>query len=258
MSSEASGESVQVHFALRVGDVSLEADVEVPAGPVATAALLPVIQPVADAVVDASVRRVREAGLEISCKAGCGACCRQPVPVAFSEARMLVALVEAMPAARRGAVEQRFDAALTKLEDHDLLGRLQSLDHIEDADQRQELALEYFRLGIPCPFLEEESCSIHADRPLACREYLVTSPASRCAAPTAENIELVPVPVRPSVTLFRFDELGEEGPPQALPMIFAREWVEQHSEVGEAELPGPQLFERYVRRLAGKSGESPL
>ena len=52
----------------------------------------------------------------------------------------------------------------------------------------------YFALGIPCPFLEEESCSIHPDRPLVCREYLVTSPAELCAGPTQEGVTPVPVP----------------------------------------------------------------
>ncbi len=44
-------------------------------------------------------------------------------------------------------------------------------------------ARRYFHLGIACPFLEDESCSIHADRPISCREYLVTSPAVNCADP---------------------------------------------------------------------------
>ena len=45
-----------------------------------------------------------------------------------------------------------------------------------------------------CPFLEEESCSIHPDRPLVCREYLVTSPAELCAGPTQEGVTPVAVP----------------------------------------------------------------
>jgi hypothetical protein len=35
--------------------------------------------------------------------------------------------------------------------------------------------VRYFLQGVACPFLEAESCGIHPDRPLACREYLVTS-----------------------------------------------------------------------------------
>ncbi|HEY5241787.1 MAG TPA: YkgJ family cysteine cluster protein [Polyangiaceae bacterium] len=36
---------------------------------------------------------------------------------------------------------------------------------------------------VSCPFLEEESCSIHPDRPPICREYLVTSsPRPRAVA----------------------------------------------------------------------------
>ena len=51
------------------------------------------------------------------------------------------------------------------------------------AEERTELAYEYFKHGIACPFLEDESCSIHPDRPMACREYLVSSPAENCRAP---------------------------------------------------------------------------
>ena len=43
----------------------------------------------------------------------------------------------------------------------------------------------------PARFSRLESCSIHADRPLVCREYLVTSPAANCAQPTEENIKRV-------------------------------------------------------------------
>ena len=49
-------------------------------------------------------------------------------------------------------------------------------------------------MGVPCPFLEDESCSIHPERPLVCREYLVTSPAALCAGPTQEGVTPVAVP----------------------------------------------------------------
>ena len=58
----------------------------------------------------------------------------------------------------------------------------------------REVSTGYFALGVACPFLEEESCSIHAERPLVCREYLVTSPAERCAGPAQEGVTPVAVP----------------------------------------------------------------
>ena len=46
-------------------------------------------------------------GEAISCKAGCGACCRQLVPVSETEAHHLRDVVEAMPEPRRAAVTAR-------------------------------------------------------------------------------------------------------------------------------------------------------
>ena len=55
--------------------------------------------------------------------------------------------------------------------------------------ERAALSIEYFKFGIACPFLEDESCSIHPDRPMACREYLVSSPAENCRTPRPDNTD---------------------------------------------------------------------
>jgi Fe-S-cluster containining protein len=40
-----------------------------------------------------------------------------------------------------------------------------------------------------CPFLENDSCSIYLDRPIRCREFLVTSDARYCAQLDPEKID---------------------------------------------------------------------
>ena len=67
--------------------------------------------------------------------------------------------------------------------------------------ERRSLGLRYFALGIPCPFLEAESCSIYTERPLVCREFLVSSPPENCAAPTAETVQVIPVEPKVSTAL---------------------------------------------------------
>jgi hypothetical protein len=86
-------------------------------------------------------------------------------------------------------------------------------------------------LGIPCPFLEEESCSIHPDRPIPCREYLVTSPAVECARPTAETVHCVPLPMKVSRAALRLEEpgLGERVVPW-VPLTLAPDWAAEHPE----------------------------
>ena len=51
--------------------------------------MLPVIQNFANALVDVAVKSVEDKGKTISCKAGCGACCRQLVPISETEAQAI-------------------------------------------------------------------------------------------------------------------------------------------------------------------------
>lgn len=244
-------------LALRLGGERYELEAVVPEGPARVVDVLPGIRAITDAVVRASIETAEQAGSAISCRAGCGACCRQPVPIAESEAVALSELVAAMPEERRGRVEARFAAGIEQLEAHGLLERLTKAMTLGDLSERQAVGIECFRLGIACPFLEDESCSIHADRPLACREYLVTSPAEHCSDPDPDRIELVPVNVNTSSALGRLRADGALGETRMQPLLLALSTAgepQPEEEEEEARPLGTELFERYVRGLAG--GES--
>src|SRR5262249_11986502 len=109
----------------------------------------------------------------------------------------------------------------------------------------------YFRAGVACPFLEEESCSIHPDRPLACREYLVTSPAENCSHPTEETVHMIPIPSGGGKAVRALDRQTSPGRAGWVPLILALEWAETHPEE-PAALTGPQLLEEFFKRLTGK------
>ncbi len=185
-----SDEHIRATLDLRLGGAPMQLAVSLPRGAVPLEAVLPNFHRLADAVGDVGTAAVGRQGATISCRKGCGACCRQPVPVSVAEARALAALVDAMPEPRRSAVRARFAAARAALEAKGVLAKFAAA-----ADPDLDAAGgEYFRAGLACPFLEEESCSIHLDRPVACREYLVTSPAANCADPRREAITPVPLP----------------------------------------------------------------
>lgn len=186
---------------LMIGGEPVELELVAPAGPVEVEAVLPILQGLSSLFATRAEAKAAGEGRTVSCRAGCGACCRQLVPVAPSEARALARLVEAMPAERRAVVRTRFTAALERL------GPL--LDRLGDAaESDRRVGLDYFRQGVACPFLEAESCSIHADRPLSCREYLVTSPAGNCQAPGEAVIDRLPLEGDPSVALLGVSEEG--------------------------------------------------
>ncbi|WP_439614407.1 hypothetical protein, partial [Reyranella sp.] len=103
---------------LSVGDLRIVHPITVPAGPVAAADVVPALQGLVNAVVTAA-----EAGKAISCRKGCGACCRQLVPVSRTEAERLLETVAALPAERRAVLEARFAAAEAALAAADLKER---------------------------------------------------------------------------------------------------------------------------------------
>jgi Fe-S-cluster containining protein len=219
---------------LKVGDLDIAHRITVPSGAVAATAVLPALQGLVNATVSAA-----EAGKAISCRKGCGACCRQLVPISRTEGEALLALVEAMPEARRTAVRARFAEAEVRI-------AAAGLDERADRSDR-EMSVAYFALGVPCPFLEEESCSIHPDRPLVCREYLVTSPAELCAGPQQEGVTPVPVP-KLSLAARRLQEESETWFPLAMLMAWSRT---PHPPAQRR--PGTEWVQRFLRGLAGSA-----
>ncbi|MEK7753237.1 MAG: hypothetical protein AAB654_15035, partial [Acidobacteriota bacterium] len=124
-----------VKFGLTLEDREIEASARVPAGPVRVVDLLPVLHNLASAVVAVGEEQVREQGKVISCGPGCGACCRQNVPISEMDARYLAALVEAMPEARRARVTGRFRAALARLEELGLIAKLRAMSRHTPAER---------------------------------------------------------------------------------------------------------------------------
>ena len=236
---------------LSIGGVPRELEMTVPATPVKPQRVLPILQMLTNGFVGESVEASAAAGEPISCKAGCGACCRQPVPISEVEVRHLADLVEAMPEPRRSVVRQRFADAVEQLEQIDWFDRLDAAaaDPEGAGEKRVELALEYFGRGLACPFLEEESCSIHPDRPLACREYLVTSPAENCSRPSPETVRLLKLPVNPSRSLAGFGGAADSGKGAMVIMIRALDLAQRFPD-GFPERTGPEWMQDFLSRMA--------
>lgn len=218
---------------LSVGDLRIAHPITVPSGPVEAAEIVPALQGLVNAVVGAA-----EAGKTVSCRKGCGACCRQLVPVSRSEGERLLRVVEAMPKERREALLARFTAAEAAIEAAGLGQR--------EGRSDRELSAAYFALGVPCPFLEDESCSIHPERPLVCREYLVTSPAELCAGPAQEGVTPLPVP-KVSLAARGLQDEADDWFPLALLMAWRRTRPRPAT-----RRPGPEWVQRFLRQLGRK------
>jgi Fe-S-cluster containining protein len=246
----ADPELVTAEIALNVAGLHAQLTLTVPKAKVPPGVVLPVLHTLSAAVQAEVTEAVGRCGRRVTCQAGCGACCRQLVPISQIEARQLALLVEQMPEERRLSVKARFAEAIKRLEEAGLIEALRHQERVTPAE-KLPLGLDYFHLGIPCPFLEDESCSIYEDRPLMCREYMVTSPAVHCANPTAENIEMVHLPVRFSGMLARFPDPAPGPQNKWVPLVLALEWVESHPDPTPPR-PGPEWVALLFERLSGK------
>ena len=245
---------------LRISGVPLDLEMTVPARPVKPHRMLPIFHQMANSFADIGVQAVELEGKAISCKAGCGACCRQPVPIAEIEAYQIAELVESMPEPRRSEIKERFNAA------YDFFDNLGWFDDFRTEYLRKKtpsemtkaigLAHDYFGQNVPCPFLENEMCSIHTQRPVSCREYLVTSSPKNCANLDGKNIEMVTLPVKPTKSLNKVARTDEGKRSGQLLLIQALRYAEEHPEAFP-EKTGEQWMADFFGNLANEQQPPP-
>lgn len=120
-----------------------------------------------------------------TCRDACAACCRHLVMLTVPEAHAIAKAVLALPEPRRTELCRRFEAALNAAQHAGILGprgarRFLVSEYRGESELAGDVARRYFSLGIPCPFLDHESCTMYDLRPLACREHNVSSDPQHC------------------------------------------------------------------------------
>jgi len=235
------------HSSIRITvyDEPVEITFETPSGDSTPRRMLPVFRKACNSVVGAAVRFSEKHGRTVSCAAGCGACCRQMVPISPTEARLLKDIFDSLTPERREVIAERFRSARAVLEENGLIGALEA-DEKPTGPEYKDLALKYFRLGIPCPFLENESCSIHAERPLVCREYLVVSPPENCARTNGQPVEVIKIPGEASKALTALE--GEPGFRNWVPLSLSLDWAALHPE-DDVPRPALEIAKRFFSSL---------
>ncbi len=229
----------------------LEMQMTVPKKSVTARKMLPIFRQMANSFVQIGVNAVESNGEKISCKAGCGACCRQPVPISESEVYQLAELVEEMPEPRRSKIKEKFQKGVEHFAG---IGWFEKLERTVSApaEVRQAVLDEYFHEGIPCPFLEKESCSIYEERPLVCREYLVTTPAENCKNPTPQSIRTIAVPIKPSPAVCSMTKSENMNAGiNFVPLILSLDWAKNFPEQAE-EKPGEEWLKDFFKNITGK------
>lgn len=241
----------QLNLTLTVGGRPVDATFEAPVGRRRLDELLPGLRALDDQLVDAVVADEAAAGRQISCAKGCAACCKaQPVPVTPPEALALARLVARLPQPRRAEVEAAFRAAEERLRAAGLIEAYLDRSQPLASDAAREIARRYFDLRIACPFLLEDACSIYAERPFVCRQYLVTSDPALCEDPLSRRVDQTPTPARFAVAMVRTAERRLRSPQHSVPLVLALAYVAARGAELEATFDSRELLTEYLNELA--------
>jgi Fe-S-cluster containining protein len=212
--------------------------------------LLPLARQISEGVSRIALDHARSGGESITCKAGCAACCRMLIPIAPAEAVRLAEVVAEMPEERRRAVEERFERAVKRMEQIGLLdpraprGRsaLLSARAAKEgaAAAWEDVSKRYFQAQIACPFLEDEACGVYPERPMICREYHVTTPASMCEKMSA-GARSTPRPVRMSEVMADAGNRLLGRADCSVPLPLSLEWAKAHKAAFDREDDGEAM-----------------
>ncbi len=250
MSNQSLVEHFEISLHTPCGEVSTA--VGVPTSFVPVTAILPLMRSLGEEVQALELTRVRQSGHTVSCHKGCAACCRMLVPMSAPEAFALANRIEQLEQPERNRLLAKLDLTQQQLARAGLLPQLSAL--AESADPPSDEAIEpvnraYYALRMPCPFLENEACSIYDDRPAACRELAVTSPATDCQNMTSHTIRPVPVALRigTALSLLWADLTGTA--PRLIPLPLAVTWAKQHHAEHARRWAGTEIFEKALDKV---------
>jgi len=226
--------------------------IDVPTGFIPITAIVPVTRRLGEEAAQLEMHRAIEAGQTISCRIGCAACCRMLVPLSAPEAFALREYVAQLPTDRRTLLLARLSDTKDRITRMGLWDQLHDLAEAPSPLPDEELDpinRAYYALRIPCPYLENETCSIYEARPAACRELLVTSPAELCQDLVQNPVKPLPVSMRIGSILGLVWGTLTSSPPRLIPLPMAIEWAERHEEESRQTWPGPSLFDQVLDNM---------
>lgn len=219
--------------------------------PVRLSDLVPLARLLSAKIVSIVKQNIKDRGGTVACRANCAQCCRYLVPLAIPEAMYLTNEVGAMAQWKRALVNEFcFSTARTILEStpKDCVEEFTNIGH-RTSSKSKDVSDWYRQINLPCPFLLDNLCVIHEQRPIACREHLVVGSAADCDPNSANLPQVVQMPVSILEVLAHLTSELEQASVEAVMLPFALAWCDDNREYFQHTWPAPELVRRFINVL---------
>ncbi|UCF85633.1 MAG: YkgJ family cysteine cluster protein [Desulfobacteraceae bacterium] len=195
---------------------------------------------IADRIVREAVKREEKLGLEIPCTKGCTDCCRYLVRVSIPEALYIYERLLESEKPWRDKILERFQQAGETLKQAGLAEKLEcdlvrQPGDVSYGHRLHLLSHQYLSLRLDCPFLDDEICSIYLWRPLACRQYFVTSPVRWCKNPFTNNVHRLSLALHVNDLLAQRTADALDEPYRMIVLPLALNWSSENQELAKLQ-----------------------
>ncbi len=202
---------------------------------VSLADMVPAARELADRFAEIASDHAASCGQKVSCRKGCTACCNYLLPLSAPEAMQLAGDIASLSPQQREDLLKRFDR---------VCGTIFAAARPK-ASTAEALGEWYAGLHASCPFLVDGLCSIYRQRPLACREWMVSSSPADCEGHQPGKGAPVPV-ISMTEAMGRIAAELEGGEIDAVILPLALDWASENRARAEKTYPARTVLNRMV------------
>lgn len=188
-------------------------------------------------------------GQSVPCCKGCSACCNYLIPLSVPEVFCLREELLAMSADYSNRILQScLDTAKRLLDNKPPI--FSSKTSSKSARSRiGRIGKWYAGLKLACPFLSDRLCILYEQRPIACREHIVTGSSVSCKIGQRGEPNVVPIPVSILEAVCQLTAELENLDKEAIMMPLAFAWAGDNLPRADRTWPAVAMVTRFVEIL---------
>ncbi len=244
-----------IDFELDIGGKKIPFHIDVTAKNATLADIVPLARKISIKLAVAFSADLREKGHIVPCFKGCCACCSSLIPLSVPEAFRLREELLAMPSDTSNQIMRSCIETAEKILDK--AKRNAQLERFSKNGKPRisQINKWYGELKLPCPLLSKSLCTLYEQRPLACREHIVTGSSASCQIKSKcrPNVAIMPVSVLESLGQLACELEQTEVEAIMLPLSFA--WAQDNIERARRTWPAAEMVKRFAEILKQKTSK---
>lgn len=245
-----------VRLGIKVFGKELDFAINVTGREAALSDIVPAARKISNKITNAIVQGLNEDDINVPCRKGCCSCCSSLIPMPVPEVFRMREELLSMPNKSSNRILRRSINSAVRI-----LKKTNRSEYLKDFSKPgknnvNDLNKWYGELHEVCPLLSGGVCLLYEQRPIACREHIVTGTADLCRQDKLSKPNVVSM--RVSVVEALGEMAGEiEGTEvEAIMLPFAQAWVQDNLWRAERKWPAMEMVKVFTEILEHKAANT--